>query len=100
MAHTYNVEYTDTFGGEANYCWVRRAKVTMPEMTYYGYDESTNGSYPRAKRIYDRELMRRAKAAVGITGARGRRDDYGDTLEFRPYRCATVMFVTWRDEEA
>lgn len=24
---TYNVEITDTFGGEANYCWVRRFQV-------------------------------------------------------------------------
>ena len=25
---TWNIEITDTFGGEANYCWVRRFKVT------------------------------------------------------------------------
>lgn len=25
--HTYNIEITDTFGGEANYCWVRRYTV-------------------------------------------------------------------------
>ena len=24
---TYDIEMTDTFGGEANYCWVKRAKV-------------------------------------------------------------------------
>ena len=24
---TFNVEVTDTFGGEANYCWVRRHQV-------------------------------------------------------------------------
>jgi hypothetical protein len=24
---TFNVEVTDTFGGEANYCWVRRMQV-------------------------------------------------------------------------
>jgi hypothetical protein len=26
-ANTYFVEHTDTFGGEANYCWVHRFKV-------------------------------------------------------------------------
>ena len=26
---TYDIEYTDTFGGEANYCWVKRAKAKM-----------------------------------------------------------------------
>ena len=88
----YEIEYTDTFGGEANYCWVRRATVTMPELTHYGYDGGTN--YCAANRIYERELMRKAKEAVGITGARGRKDSYGDNLEFRPYGCATVMFVS------
>lgn len=28
MKNTYFVEVTDTFGGEANYCWVRRYKVS------------------------------------------------------------------------
>ena len=23
----YQIEYTDTFGGEANYCWLKRAPV-------------------------------------------------------------------------
>jgi hypothetical protein len=24
-------------------------------------------------------------------------DSHGDMIEFRPYRCATVMFVSWKD---
>lgn len=24
---SYNIEVTDTFGGEANYCWVKRGKI-------------------------------------------------------------------------
>lgn len=80
----YHVEYTDTFGGDANYSWVRRATVSMPD----GYGAGMHG------RTYRRELMRRAKAAVGITGMRGRADDFGDSIDFRPYRCATVMFVS------
>lgn len=27
MKHTYSIEVTDTFAGEANYCWVRRYTV-------------------------------------------------------------------------
>ena len=92
----YDVELTDTYGGEANYCWVKRAKVSMPEMTHYGYDGGTN--YRAARKIYNRELMRRAKAAVGLTGVRGSKSEYGDTIDFRPHRAAMVMFVTWRDE--
>lgn len=93
---TYDVEYTDTFGGEANYSWVHRESVAMPELTHYGYDGATN--YAKAKRVFERELMRKAKAAVGLAGVRGRTTHYGDASEFRPYRMATVMFVAHRDE--
>lgn len=71
----YVVEYTDTFGGEANYSWLRRA--TIP----------STGS--------QRAVMRRAKAAVGLSGVRGVTHDYGDMIEFRPYGMCTVMFVNW-----
>ena len=94
----FDVEYTDTFGGEANYCWVRRAVVSVPELTHYGYTGSTDGSYHRANRLQRRELMRKAKAAVGLTGVRGRVSEYGDMIDFRPYRAATVMFVTWKED--
>lgn len=97
MTHTYSVEYTDTFAGEANYSWVRRATVTMPDLTHYGYTGSTDGSYHRANRIAERELMRRAKAAVGLTGVRGRRVSYGDMIEFRPYRANTILFVVYSE---
>lgn len=97
--NTYDVEYTDTFGGEANYCWVKRAKVSMPELTHYGYTGSTDGTYAKASRTAQRELMRKAKAAVGLTGVRGVTHNHGDTYEFRPYRSCTVLFVTYHDGE-
>lgn len=75
----WDVEYTDTFGGEANYSWVRRATV----------ETKPNASRPT--------IMRAAKAALGLTGLRGRTADMGDTFEFRPYRSCTVLFVTWHD---
>ncbi len=96
--NTYDVEYTDTFSGEANYCWVKRATVTMPELTHYGYTGSTDGTYAKANKAFNRELMRKAKAAVGITGIRGRTDEVGGILEFRPYKSCTVMFVSYHDE--
>lgn len=92
----FNVEYTDTFGGTANYSWVERAVITMPDLTHYGYDGGTN--YLKANRTFERELMRKAKAAVGLTGIRGKRDEYGGNLEFRPYGQATVLFITLDDE--
>jgi len=93
MTNKHDVEYTDTFGGEANYCWVQRHTITMPELTHYGYDGSSN--YAKANKTYERELMKRAKAAVGLTGVRGRSCSYGDTQEFRPYGMATVLFINW-----
>lgn len=96
MSHTYDVELTDTFGGEANYSWVRRETVTMPELTHYGYDGGSN--YAKANKVYQRELMKRAKAAVGLTGVRGYSDHRGDSAEFRPYGLLQVMFISYRDQ--
>lgn len=91
MTNRHEIEYTDTFGGEANYSWVKRAVVIMPELTHYGYDGGTN--YSKANKVYQRELMKRAKAAVGLTGVRGVRSDHGDLVEFRPYGSCTVLFI-------
>lgn len=71
-----DVEYTDTFGGEANYCWVRRATLVLPVG------------------ISDTAIMRRAKAAMGLTRVRGRLESFGDMFRFEPYGTATVMFVS------
>jgi hypothetical protein len=95
MTNTYNVELTDTFGGDANYSWVKRATVTMPDLTHYGYDGSSN--YAKANKVYQRELMKAAKVAVGLTGIRGRVENYSDSITFRPYGLLQVMFVSWRD---
>lgn len=92
----YLVEYTDTFGGEANYSWLRQAIIIMPELDHYGYDGSSG--YAKANRVYQRELMRRAKAAVGLTGVKGETHDRRASYEFRPRRSNTVMFVTWIDD--
>ena len=75
-AFTMSVEYTDTYGGEANYSWVRRASLILP------------GG------VSDLAVMRRAKRAVGLSGVRGRTDKNGDSFTFRPHRICTIMFVT------
>lgn len=84
----YSVELTDTFDGEANYCWVRRATVSGGA-DMYG-DEWTR---KREQAL----VMRRAKAAVGLNGVRGVTESYGDGYEFRPYGLCQVMFVQWVD---
>jgi len=77
MEDTFKMEaeYTDTFGGEANYSWVRRVAFEVP-----------HGASNRA-------IMRKAKKLIGLNGLRGRTEDFGDSLTFKPYGMATVMFV-------
>ena len=95
MAGKWNVEYTDTFGGEANYCWVKRATIRTQDWDSFA-DWDGNGRYePKG---YQAHVMREAKASVGLTGAKGRTSRFGDGYEFRPYGCCTVLFVTWCDE--
>jgi hypothetical protein len=77
---TWTVEVTDTFGGEANYSWVDR----------YSFEANEDAS--------DRTIMRKAKAKAGLSGVRGRTDNYGDVVVFRPYGANIVMFVTLEDQ--
>ena len=86
---TYDIEYTDTFGGESNYSWVRRYSVTISE-TYPDNDH-------KRKNTYDRELVRRAKAIAGLTGVKCRRETYGDLIALYPCGSCTVLFINFRE---
>ena len=77
----YQAELTDTFGGEANYSWVKRVEFTPTTET------------PRG-------ILQAARRAVGLTRVPGESYDYGDTYEFRPYGLCQVMFVTLVPEVA
>lgn len=90
----YDVEYTDTYGGEANYSWVRRATIESPAWDSFKDWDGNGRIEPRA---FQRTVMRRAKAAVGLSGLRGVTYRMGDGYEFRPYGVCTVLFVTWKD---
>lgn len=71
----WELETTDTFGGEANYSWVDRE--TLPGKT------TTRG------------VVRRLKAMLGITGKYAVVSDLGDMIEVRPARkYCTVGFAT------
>ena len=73
---TYNLELTDTFCGEANYSWVKRDTLDMPD---------------NASR---RMIVRRAKAWAGMTGQRCEVYDSGDMIDVRPRGHCVVLFVT------
>ena len=79
--HTYEVEHTDTFGGEANYCWVKRCEVKLGE-----------GESKLA-------LVTRAKKAIGLTGVRCKREDFGDMIRLTPVGRAEVVFITYKEED-
>lgn len=68
-------QHTDTFSGEANYCWVNRGTLDVPE------DAS------------DALIMRRVKKALGLNGVRGRTEDWQGQLVFRPYGICQIVFV-------
>lgn len=77
----YEVEVTDTFGGEANYCWVKRYQI--PEGT---------------KR---KQLVRKAKALANWQGLRCSTWDCGDYIEVRPIGKRApcwIMFITWTED--
>lgn len=76
---TFEVEVTDTFGGEANYSWVNRYTIVAP------------------RDLSNRALVRRAKALAGWTGMRAATDAYGDNITVRPAGLLQVMFITVRD---
>jgi hypothetical protein len=75
MNYIMHAEYTDTMAGEANYSWVRRVDVTIPD---------------KARPAMVSRLIKRA---LGLTGVRGRVWQDGDQWEFRPYGMATVAFA-------
>ena len=76
----YQAEHTDTFGGEVNYSWARRARFEAPES------------------ITDRNLVARAKRELGLTGVRCRREKWGEMLVLRPVGTNTIVFID-ADEE-
>lgn len=72
----YQLELTDTFGGEANYSWVCREEVSI----------NANYSGPW--------IVRKAKEAMGLTGMRGKTDDYGHTIRVDFPNYNQVLFIT------
>ena len=71
---TWDIEVTDTFGGQANYDWVYRHAISMPGGISY------------------LALVRRIKSAAGYSGIRGRTYVSGDFVEIRfPSRCIVIF---------
>jgi hypothetical protein len=71
-----NIEVTDTLGGEANYTWVRRYDVMVPDAL----------SKPA--------LMRRIKRIIGWSGRPCKVEDYGDSIRIELHGVCAVAFAT------
>jgi len=72
----YELEYTDTFCGEANYAWCHRNTIEVPE----------NAS--------DLALIRKAKKVMGIQIRHNPKETYGDTIQLDFRNNNTRLFIT------
>lgn len=72
-------EHTDTFGGEANYAWIKRGVINGKP----GTD------------ISDLAAVRRVKRALDLSGVPCRRESYGDDIVLRPRGSCTVVFISF-----
>ena len=74
----YTFEYTDTFGGEANYCWVNRGTVEAKS---------------------PKHAARLAKSELGLTGVKGDiKLNQGDDYHWTPRGSATILFISFNDD--
>ena len=76
MKVDFQVELTDTYGGESNYSWVKRTSL-----------ESNSDS--------QRSIVQKAKAWCGFTGIPARVENYGDMIAIYPRGICQVAFVTF-----
>jgi hypothetical protein len=76
-AKTMLVATFDTFGGEANYSWVRQEMVTLD------------------KPISELAAVRRAKKIAGFTGVRCEKADYGDAIQLDPAGYCVRILVSF-----
>lgn len=76
-----NIQYeiTDTFGGEANYSWVKRGKIECKP----------------GEEFSDLAAVRRVKKELGLNGVACRKESYGDMIALYPVGSCTVCFITF-----
>jgi hypothetical protein len=73
MKHdNYFIELTDTYGGEANYSWVKRFKVSAATM---------------------RGAITKASKEIGLQGRLNKQYDDGETVRYNVLGAALCLFV-------
>ena len=69
------IERTDTFGGEANYSWVQRSELQIPDG------------------LSDLAIVRRAKKEIGYNNYRCNRSEMGETIVLDPVGECVRIFI-------
>ena len=82
VPHRWSFEITDTFGGEANYSWVRRE-----DKVFY------------AKTFTTKDVAKALRKWGGFANQKTTVTDHGDTIEVRPRGCNVVMFAYMKENE-
>lgn len=76
--NTYCIEYTDTFGGEANYSWVLRFKVSAKSAV---------------------SAIRKFTKKMGLSNHLIKEYSYGDFRRYNVKKAAQCVFIfSWDDE--
>ena len=79
MRFDYKYEYTDTFGGEANYSWVTKGIVKAKDT---------------------KQAARLARIELGLTGTKGDvKLNQGDEFWWSPRNDCTILFISFDDGE-
>lgn len=71
------LELTDTFGGEANYSWVKRKEIHISD------------------KASDLSIVRQAKKAFDMQGIKCIKETYGDSIVLKPQGYNVVLFITF-----
>ena len=74
--YNFVVEYTDTFGGEANYAWVERREL------YFKVPPS------------DLQLVRAAKKSLNLQNVKCNKTDHGEEIRLDVVGCALCVFIS------
>jgi hypothetical protein len=76
-------------------CHLDESGERLPPSKDIQMDCCTELSFAAVEGESQRSIMRKAKAAVGMTRLRGRTYSFGNGYEFRPFGLCQVMFVNW-----
>ena len=74
----YEYEYTDTFGGEANYSWVKRGKVAANSFAH---------------------AIRKVKQELGIWCRTRKVADHGDMARYNLVNHCQCIFINWSEDD-